>query len=873
MNHVIVYSHFFTVQNPEIELRKILYTLAADYTVFGMVFDEQRRKRVWKPVKTFGFYTKLNDEFRFHIGQLNRMLQSCQAAGIYLDVYHMPLYEPCEESYPIQPKFVLRAEQEEAAEFIIDMSSEGSHAPLLSMPMGTGKFQPLSSMVKVPGGWKSMGDIKVGDYVTAQDGTPSRVTGVYPQGVQPVYRLRFFDGRSTRAGADHLWEIGLTGARREVQVVTTLELMRLKGLRSCQGVIFIPLIVPEETSSADLPIDPYLLGALIGDGSTVTSIKFTSNDPFVVNKLQTILNPEYEIVYTGRYDYSIKLKGSNNSSYNPLKDSLKKVRLYGKRAWEKFIPEEYLNASIEQRYELVRGLMDTDGYVGSGGNMSYTTTSKRLALQFRYLIRSLGGIASITSRIPSYTYKGEKKYGRLAYTIFIRHKTPTRLVSLPRRKERVSDSSQYCDQLMLRLESIEADGYEECQCIAIDHPRHLYVTDDFIATHNTVTSLVSASRLGNRLAVSVLAGYVEKWNKDVLNTYEIEQKDIYRIEGKNSLIDYCQLVLENQETPEKLPKVTIISINTISKWYKGYIEDPFNPTYDMYGMKPWELMEKARIGTNIFDESHQHLHAVYRMFCFLHIPKTISLSATLTSEDETELRIQRMMYPRHKRFEKIKMKRYITVYSCQYQIQDFANSRIRTQEYGSNNYSHIAFEKSILSSHVMKSQYVDMIVRMVKGSFVKTMQAGDKCAVFVSSHAMAREVCKVLRKALPDLDTRTYLESDPIENLMDSDIRVTTVLSGGTAHDIGGLTVSIQTINLNSIKSNLQVLGRLREIAGRDIRFYYLYCSSIPKHVEYHQNKIEMFRDWCKERKDVMLDPLVPKSSPSGYSGFKRFYN
>jgi len=526
VNHVIVYSHFFTVQNPEIELRKILYTLAADYTVFGMVFDEQRRKRVWKPVKTFGFYTKLNDEFRFHIGQLNRMLQSCQAAGIYLDVYHMPLYEPCEESYPIQPKFVLRAEQEEAAEFIIDMSSEGSHAPLLSMPMGSGK---------------------------------------------------------------------------------------------------------------------------------------------------------------------------------------------------------------------------------------------------------------------------------------------------------------------------------------------------------TICALTTASRIGKRLAISVLAGYVEKWNKDVLGAYEINQKDIYRIEGKNSLVDYCQLVLENQETPEKLPKVTIISINTISKWYKGYIEDPFNPTYDMYGMKPWELMEKARIGTNIFDESHQHLHAVYRMFCFLHIPKTISLSATLTSEDETELRIQRMMYPRHKRFEKIKMKRYITVYSCQYQIQDFANSRIRTQEYGSNNYSHIAFEKSILSSHVMKSQYVDMIVRMVKGSFVKTMQAGDKCAVFVSSHAMAREVCKVLRKALPDLDTRTYLESDPIENLMDSDIRVTTVLSGGTAHDIGGLTVSIQTINLNSIKSNLQVLGRLREIAGRDIRFYYLYCSSIPKHVEYHQNKIEMFRDWCKERKDVMLDPLVPKSNPTGYIGFKRF--
>lgn len=524
MNNITVYSHFFTVQNVDLYLRRILYTMAADYTVFNYVWDEQARKKKWKPVKTYGFYSGPNDEFRFHIGQLDRVLDACRKQDVYPEIHHVPLYEPIREIFQINPKFVLRSDQEEAADFILSEDVEGAHSPLLSMPMGSGK---------------------------------------------------------------------------------------------------------------------------------------------------------------------------------------------------------------------------------------------------------------------------------------------------------------------------------------------------------TVTALTSAARLGRRLSISVLAGYVKKWQNDVLEIFEIDPKDIYTIEGGKRLVDYCQTVVENQNTPENLPKVTIISLNTIGKWYKRFIEDPYDPTLEMYGMKPYELMEKAKIGTNIFDEAHQHLHYVYSTFCFLHIPKTISLSATLTSLDETELRIQRMMYPRHKRFEEIKMKRYITVYSCQYQIADYANARIRTTEYGSNNYSHTAFEKSILANRFLKHQYIDMIVRMVKGGFYETMQKGDKCAVFVSTHAMAKEVCKALHREIGELDIRTYLECDPLENLMDSDIRVTTVLSGGTAHDIKGLTVSIQTINLNSIKSNLQVLGRLREIKDRDCRFYYLYCSNIPKHVEYHKNKIEQFQDWCKERKDMMLDPLVGQpSSNKHYAHF-----
>lgn len=731
MNNLIVYSHFFTVQNAEIELRKMLYSMAADFTVFGMVWDERSRKKRWKPVKTFGFYTKQNDEFRFHNGQLPRVIDCAQRMGVELDVYHMPLYEPYKETYEINEKFTLREDQEEASAFILDNTHEGSHSPLLSMPMGSGKFQPLTAKILTPTGWSTMGDMVLGKKVLAKDGSEATVIGVYPQGEKQVWGFEFEDGRRTQSGADHLWAIYVNDASDRV-VRTTTEIIELLQ-RS-----------PDAKIEIDLP--------------------------------------------------SVKL--------------LDGISYYSRLMFLTEIP----------------GITTQDGF--NLQDFTATARAKEYKDHYVFLIRSLNGTA---------------------------------------KAEELSDGKWriHCkisaENRRIRLTKIHfVNGKVPCQCIAIDHPEHLYITDDFVVTHNTVTALISASRLENRLSVSVLAGYVDKWVSDLQETYHIAPKEIYKIDGGNKLIDYCQLVLENQETPEKIPRAVVISLNTMGRWFKKYMEDPYDPTLEMYGMKPWELMEKARVGTNIFDESHQHLHAVYRMFCFLHIPKTISLSATLTSTEQTELRIQNMMYPRHKRFENIKMKRYIEVYSCQYQITDIANARIRTTEYGSNNYSHTAFEKSVLSHRSIRKQYLDMIRRMVAKTFVADMVKGDKCAVFVSSHLMAREVCKLLRHEHPDLDIRTYLETDPLENLMVSDIRVTTVLSGGTAHDIKGLTVSIQTINLNSIRSNLQVLGRLREIAGKRCKFYYLYCASIPKHVEYHMNKIEIFKDWCKERKDLMLDALRP---------------
>lgn len=737
MANVQVYSHFFTVKNSNNAIKRILYNIAGDYTVFGMVFDERRRKKVWKPVKTFGFYTLETDTFRFHIAQFKQFMDAVSSSGEHVHIEKIPLYIPDSVDYVTNPKMKLRPDQEKAAEFIMDDSDAEAHYPLLSMPTGTGKSLSSDSQVLTGDGFKRIDELVLGESLQGCYGQAMEVTGIYPQGVLDVYEVVFEDGRSVKCSDDHLWAIRKEGE----DFLEVTELKHFKD-RLNEESLYIPLIKGYSSRS--------------------------------------------RAVRTG-IDYLLK--------YHSFEQKENHICFL---VYDRWIAEYYIEAT-----------------------------------------RRCGGIASIIFNVNMDAWE---------ITIDLRQPSPYNLLGDP----------AYENYGFLKIVSVRHVGKSECICISVSDKTQLFVTNDYIVTHNTVTALTAAARLGKRISISVLAGYVDKWVEDCQNILMLDDEDIFCVSGKNSVVDLCQMAIESQSDTSKLPKVIIYSLNTIGRWQNAYINKPSDPELSAYGLKPWELSKMCRIGTNIFDENHQHLHAVYRMFCFLHVPKTISLSATMLSKDQTELRIQRMMYPRAKRFEEIKMRQYIKSYACQYQIHNFIHSRIRTSEFGSNNYSHVAFEKSILSHRTLRFQYIKMIVAMVEGSYHKDFKPGDKCAVFVSTHAMAKEVCKAIKAKLPNYDTRTYLEEDPYENAIDSDIRVTTILSGGTAIDIPGLCVSILTVSIDSPKSNIQVLGRLREIPGREVRFYYLYCSSIPKQVDYHKNKLDLIKERTAEQNDLHLEALIP---------------
>jgi hypothetical protein len=386
------------------------------------------------------------------------------------------------------------------------------YVPVISGPPGIGKAQPVYSKIKTPTGWMMMGEAAVGDVVSTPDGGTANIIGVFPQGVKPIYKLTFKDGRTAEACAEHLWKIQKPWSTDQV-IVSTEEMIRL--LEDTTARVRIPLILnTNNTPDIELPINPYLLGCLLGDGCISQhhgSISISTADIEILENLTPpVLEHGCEITHKSKYDYYInKIGGSKvggvkgtltryGTFNNTLKQTLFDLELLTKNSYTKFIPNMYKSASIKQKEELIAGLIDTDGWISKSGSISISTSSIQLAEDIQYIVHSIGGIAKIKSIIPKYTYKGEKLEGCINYNINIRYPTPKSLSKLTRKLDRIPDDYQY-KNLKLQLVSVELIGNEEAQCIAIDHPDHLYITDNYIVTHNTANAAAIAEEMNLRL--------------------------------------------------------------------------------------------------------------------------------------------------------------------------------------------------------------------------------------------------------------------------------------------------------------------------------------------------------------------------------------
>jgi DNA repair exonuclease SbcCD ATPase subunit len=372
----------------------------------------------------------------------------------------------------------------------LDMGGNGSRN-------GVGKAQPLSSKIYTPSGWVSMRDLEIGSKIYAADGSISAVVGIYPQGSIPTYRIQFSDGRSTIASGDHLWSIYShlfnNGRNDRTKVISTMEMINIikaskknRPNSKSSNYLYVQTFSPETIDDIDLPIDPYLLGAMIGDGKLSNGIGFTSKDEHIIRCVSHLLEKDWNCYLKQKKHSPIQfgIKMIRQKKVNPFRAEIDRLGL-GVQSYLKFIPSCYMGSSVNQRIKLLQGLIDTDGYVSGNGSISFTTTSQKLADDVAYLVRSIGGLARVKlKKNCTYINKGIRIPCRDSYTVAIRYRNPSALVSLPRKLNRISSNYQYKD-LRLQVVSIKPVGEQECQCIMIDHPSHLYVTDDFIVTHNT----------------------------------------------------------------------------------------------------------------------------------------------------------------------------------------------------------------------------------------------------------------------------------------------------------------------------------------------------------------------------------------------------
>lgn len=356
-----------------------------------------------------------------------------------------------------------------------------------------GKVIDNDEQVLTMNGWKRHGDLKIGDYVYDRNGRLTRVTNTYPHKDWQFYKITFKDGSHVYAGAEHLWICkGETQRRRAYTkflwrkenpsygkwiVRRTDEIMQEGGysptFKRWEAAFTIPVAEPIDLPPKKLSIPPYVLGVIIGDGS----IKYDSVDITTADKQIVELLSENYILKKMKAKYLYVIRG--------ISKDLKMLGLKGKGSEDKFIPQNYLLGSIEQRKELLKGLMDTDGSIYGASTCEYCTVSERLKDDFVELINSLGGIINkVTTKHPFYyDINREKVQCKNAYSI--RFKVKFNPFKLRRKKEKWYIVDKYAWEM--KIVSIEKAHVADGSCITVDSEDNSYLLGrNYIVTHNSL---------------------------------------------------------------------------------------------------------------------------------------------------------------------------------------------------------------------------------------------------------------------------------------------------------------------------------------------------------------------------------------------------
>lgn len=187
-------------------------------------------------------------------------------------------------------------------------------------------------------------------------------------------------------------------------------------------------------------------------------------------------------VKVGENDYLIS---NQKGCKNPLLEKIREIGLFGKAACQKEIPEHVFSSDKETRVGVLIGLLETDGWVEKFGCIRFSSSSKRLAKGVVRLVHSLGGTAKETIRTDiSYSYKGENLAGMDAHMVSL--KLPDAIIDrIKSPRLRANLGINRLGNRGIGIKSVVEVQAEECLCIMVSHPRHLYVTDDYVVTHNT----------------------------------------------------------------------------------------------------------------------------------------------------------------------------------------------------------------------------------------------------------------------------------------------------------------------------------------------------------------------------------------------------
>lgn len=363
---------------------------------------------------------------------------------------------------------------------------------------GSGKALPNSSKIFTTDGWKTVGEIKKGDYLFDRNGLPTKVLEVFPQGKKQVYELYFKDGRTARSSIDHIWNVHKKTwkNRTEFRNYTLKEILDDK-LCDNQGSLnwSIPcskqIVLPEK----QYDIDPYVIGCFLGDGScTVDDLTISSDDEELVAEIARLIGAKKYHRNYKNYDWRFECEPYIND-VNILVNYIKTKVFFknyleelGQYSYNKKIPDAYKYGSIEQRYNLLQGLFDTDGSICEAGgrfHVSFSSTSYQLILDVKEVLGTLGYFCSIRED------KRPEKYTKSCYQLIVNMPNDekfklfrlSRKVEIAKKAIGKKQNRVYTRTLIKDIKKLDYE--EDMTCFLVDNEEHLFLTDEFVVTHNT----------------------------------------------------------------------------------------------------------------------------------------------------------------------------------------------------------------------------------------------------------------------------------------------------------------------------------------------------------------------------------------------------
>ena len=448
----------------------------------------------------------------------------------------------------------------------------------------------VSTPVATPNGWVPIGELQVGDIVFSEHGQLTEVVGISDYEESLTWEVVFTDGSSVRCDDQHLWKVRRMGTDGKgdwrsmtLNEIRTQKTVGIKGngrpgaltqrvTATCESGetpwldsrgyprYQIPVTQPVEYPATELPLDPYLLGALLGDGSlSSNNLSLCSADPEIVERCSLGLPEDYRFNKVAKYDYTISRVKGNLIGGKPsvVREILKTLGVYGKTSIDKFIPKSYLTASIPDREALLQGLLDTDGTVASTGGVSFCTTSTALVKDVTELVQSLGGIATQrASQLNTYLNKHQERVRTTTPSVTLGIKLPDSIkpFHLHRKAQRYSPCTKYLP--CRSIKNICPSTTEKVRCIEVADTCHTFLTKDYIVSHNS--------------AKSTTLGLFTAWAIGVHTTAKLPLQILYlsyTVEIARPKSAAIKRIIESRKYQEVFPAVRLLKNVTSNEYW------------------------------------------------------------------------------------------------------------------------------------------------------------------------------------------------------------------------------------------------------------------------------------------------------------------